>query len=73
MCFVKHIELRYDSLTYIYADSNESGQNHLVCLDLFCDTPYLQNEIDEPRLFYVFNLILSFCTCSQILKKICTW
>ena len=23
--------------------------------------------------FYVFNIILSFSTCSQSFKKICTW
>ena len=26
-----------------------------------------------PDFFYVFNLILSFSTCSQSFKKICTW
>ena len=26
-----------------------------------------------PVFFYVFNLILSFSTCSQSFKKICTW
>ena len=26
-----------------------------------------------PIFFYVFNLILSFSTCSQSFKKICTW
>ena len=26
-----------------------------------------------PNFFYVFNLILSFSTCSQSLKKICAW
>ena len=26
-----------------------------------------------PEFFYVFNLILSFSTCSQSFKKICTW
>ena len=38
-----------------------------------CDTPYLQNEFGDSRFFYVFNLILSFSTCSQSFKKICTW
>ena len=37
------------------------------------DTPYLQNELGDPRFFLVFNLILSFSTCSQSFKKICTW
>ena len=40
---------------------------------MVCDTPYLQNEFGDPRFFYVFNLILSFSTCSQSFKKICTW
>ena len=26
-----------------------------------------------PDFFYVFNLILSFSTCSQSFKKICAW
>ena len=38
-----------------------------------CDTPSLQNEFGEPRFFLRFNLILSFSTCSQSLKKICAW
>ena len=40
---------------------------------MVCDTPYLQNEFGDPRFFYVYNLILSFSTCSQSFKKICTW
>ena len=40
---------------------------------MVCDTPYLQNEFGDPRFFYVFNLILSFSTCSQSFKKICAW
>ena len=40
---------------------------------MVCDTPYLQNEFGDPRLFYVFNLILSFSTCSQSFNKICEW
>ena len=41
---------------------------------MICDTPYLQNEFGDPRFFfYVFNLILSFSTCSQSFKKICAW
>ena len=32
---------------------------------MLCDTPYLQNELGDPRFVYVFNLILSF--------SICTW
>ena len=36
---------------------------------MVCDTPYLQNEIGNPRFFfYVFNLILSFSTV-KVLKK----
>ena len=38
-----------------------------------CDTPYLQNEFGGPLFTYVFNLILSFSTCSQSLKKIYNW
>ena len=26
-----------------------------------------------PDFFYIFNLILSFSTCSQSFKKVCTW
>ena len=40
---------------------------------MVCDTPYLQNEFGDPDFFYVFNLILSFSTCSQSFKKMCTW
>ena len=40
---------------------------------MVCDTPYLQNEFGDPRFFYVFNLILSFSTCSQSFNKICAW
>ena len=42
---------------------------------MVCDAPYLQNEFGEPRgfFFYVFNIILSFSTCSQSFKKIWTW
>ena len=42
---------------------------------MVCDMPYLQNEFGDPRFFlkYVFNLILSFSSCSQRFKKICTW
>ena len=40
---------------------------------MVCDTPYLQNEFGDPRFFYVFNLILSFSTCSQSFNKICVW
>ena len=40
---------------------------------MVCDTPYLQNEFGDPDFFYVFNLILSFSTCSQSFNKICAW
>ena len=33
----------------------------------------LQNEFGDSRFFYVFNIILSFSTCSQSFKNICTW
>ena len=34
---------------------------------------YLQTEFGDPPFFYVFNLILSFSTCSESFEKICTW
>ena len=40
---------------------------------MVCDTPYLQNEFGDPRFFYVFNLMLSFSTCSQSFNKIRVW
>ena len=40
---------------------------------MVCDAPYLQNEFGDPDFVYVFNIILSFSTCSQSFKKICTW
>ena len=36
---------------------------------MVCATPYLQNEFGDHRFFYVFNLILSFSTGSQSLKR----
>ena len=36
------------------------------------DMPYLQNEFGDPQFVYVFYLILSFSTCGQSFKKICT-
>ena len=36
---------------------------------MVCDAPYLQNEFGDPRFFCVFNIILSFSTYSQSLKK----
>ena len=46
----------------------ENPRNTMVC-----DAPYLPNEFGAPDFFYVFNIILSFSTCSQSLKKNCTW
>ena len=40
---------------------------------MVCDAPYFQNEFGDPPFFYVFNIILSFSTYSQSLKKICKW
>ena len=40
---------------------------------MVCDTRYVQNEFGDLRFVYVFNLILSFSTCSQSFNKICTW
>ena len=37
------------------------------------DAPYLQNEFGVPDFFNVFNLILSFSTCSESFEKICGW
>ena len=37
------------------------------------DARYLQNEFGDLRFFYVFNLILSFSTCSESFEKICAW
>ena len=33
----------------------------------------LKTSSVTPDFFYVFNLILSFSTCSQSFKKICVW
>ena len=38
-----------------------------------CETPYLQNEFGDPRFFHVFNLILSFSTCSESFEKTSAW
>ena len=38
---------------------------------MVCGTRYLQNEFGDPRFFYIFNLVLSFSTCSQSFNKIC--
>ena len=35
--------------------------------------PIFKTSSVTPDFFYVFNLILSFSTCSQSFKKICTW
>ena len=41
---------------------------------LFYDAPYLQNEFGDPQFFFdVFNVILSFSTCSESFEKICVW
>ena len=46
-------------LLKIYADSNESGQNHLEVTEnprnaMVYDAPYLQNEFGDPRFFFTF-------------------
>ena len=61
-----------------YADSNESGQNRLEWLEILEMLWSLIRLIFKrssvtPDFFYVFNLILSFSTYSQSLKKICKW
>ena len=38
-----------------------------------CDVSYLQTEFGDPQFFYVFNIILSFSTCSQSFNNICVW
>ena len=58
----------------MYADSNESGQNRLERLEIL---EMLWSELRlifktssvTPDSFYVFNLILSFSTCSHSFKK----
>ena len=58
----------------IYADSNESGQNHLEWLEIIemlwsVIRLIFKTSSVTPDFFYVFNLILSFSTCSQSIKK----
>ena len=48
----------------IASSDRKSYRNAMVC-----DTPYLQNEFSDHDFFYVFNIILSFSTCSQSIKK----
>ena len=52
----------------IASSDRKSYRNAMVC-----DTPYLQNEFSDHDFFYVFNIILSFSTCSQSIKNICMW
>ena len=70
----KILQLKYN----FYADGNESGQNYLEWLEIlemlwsFICLIFKTSSV-TPNFFYVFNLILSFSTCSQSFKKICTW
>ena len=62
----------------MYADSNESGQSRLEwlkILEMLWSLMYLifKTSSVTPDFFYVFSIILSFSTCSQSFKKICTW
>ena len=61
-----------------YADSNESSQNRLEWLEILEMLWFVMRLISKtssvtPDFSYVFNLILSFSTCSQSFKKICAW
>ena len=62
----------------MYVDSNESGQNHrewLKILEMLWSVMRLifKTSSVTPDCLYVFSIILSFSTCSQSFKKICTW
>ena len=62
----------------MYADSNESGQSRLEwlkILEMLWTVMRLIFKTSSVTLdfFYVFSIILSFSTCSQSFKKICTW
>ena len=60
--------------TQIYADINESGQNRLEWLEILemlwsVIRLIFKTSSVTPDFFFVFNLILSFSTCSQSLKE----
>ena len=62
----------------MYTDSNVSSQNHLVwleILEMLCTMMRLifKTSSVTPDFFNVFNLILSFSTCSESFEKICVW
>ena len=40
---------------------------------MVCDTLYLQNELGDPPIFYLFDITWSFSNCIQSLKEICAW
>ena len=68
----------HDSAIEIYAYSNEYGQNRLEWLEIlhmlwFVIRLIFKTSSVTPDFFYVFNLILSFSTCSQSFNKICAW
>ena len=63
---------------FSYFDINESGQNRLAWLEILemlwsVIRLIFKTSSVTPDFIYVFNLILSFSTCSQSFKKICTW
>ena len=62
------LQLKYMPIVMNLARITGDRKNAMVCA-----TPYLQNKFSDPRFFYVFNLVLSFSTCSESFKKICTW
>ena len=62
----------------MYVDSNVSSQNRLVWLEILEMLWSMMRLIFKtssvtPDFFYVFNLILSFSTCSESFEKICAW
>ena len=62
----------------MYADSNEFKQNRLRWLEILEMLWSVMRLIFKtssvtPDFFYIFNIILSFSTWSQSLKKICRW
>ena len=72
------LNLLMNSSTSIYADSNVPSQNRLVWLEILEMLWSMIRLIFKTSsvtldFFYVFNLILSFYTCSESFKKICTW
>ena len=62
----------------LHADSNVPSQNRLVWLEILEMLWSMMRLIFKtssvtPDFFYVFNLVISFSTCSQSFNKICVW